>query len=144
MKKYLLCELHLWDLELESPARVCCRVAKEPLEGKEELWLKNMPRLKITCVSFLKAKVKLRYVLKRSKGYYMLGDSCHLPPDGGLTAPRAVPSSAYEHRRWWDHETEANHFNQRAWANAGWKLESLDVNTKWVKFVRAATAGRPV
>ena len=48
-----------------------------------------------------------------------------------------LPSSAYEDRRWWDHETEANHVNKRAWANAGWKILSLDVNAKWVKFVRA-------
>ncbi len=48
-----------------------------------------------------------------------------------------LPSSAYEDRRWWDHETEGNHVNKRAWANAGWKIENLDVNKKWVKFVRA-------
>lgn len=47
-----------------------------------------------------------------------------------------LPPSAFEDRRWWDHETEGNHVNQRAWANAGWKIESLDVNEKWVKFVR--------
>jgi hypothetical protein len=49
-----------------------------------------------------------------------------------------LPSSAYEDRRWWDHETEGNHVNKRAWSNAGWKIESLDVNKKWVKFVRVA------
>lgn len=48
-----------------------------------------------------------------------------------------LPPSAHEDRRWWDHETEGNHVNTRAWANAGWKIESLDVNAKWVKFVRA-------
>ena len=48
-----------------------------------------------------------------------------------------LPASAYEDRRWWDHETEANHVNKRAWANAGWKVESLDVNARWVKFVLA-------
>ncbi len=48
-----------------------------------------------------------------------------------------LPSSAYEDRRWWDHETEGNHVSKRAWANAGWKIESLDVNAKWVKLVRA-------
>ena len=48
-----------------------------------------------------------------------------------------LPSSAYEDRRWWDHETEGNHVNKRAWANAAWKIENLDVNKKWVKFVRA-------
>jgi hypothetical protein len=47
-----------------------------------------------------------------------------------------LPSSAYEDRRWWDHETEGNHINQRAWANAGWKIERLDVNQKRVQLIR--------
>ncbi len=55
-----------------------------------------------------------------------------------------LPASAYEDRRWWDHETEGNHLNKRAWSNVGWKVASLDVNKKWVTFVRAATAGRGV
>jgi len=48
-----------------------------------------------------------------------------------------LPSSAYEDQRWWEHETEGNHRNTRSWANAGWKVESLNVNAKRVKFVRA-------
>ena len=47
-----------------------------------------------------------------------------------------LPSSAYEDRRWWDHETEGNHITKRAWANAGWKIESLDVNKQRVKLIR--------
>ena len=47
-----------------------------------------------------------------------------------------LPSSAYEDRRWWDHETEANHVTKRSWTKAGWKVESLDVMKKWVKLVR--------
>jgi hypothetical protein len=47
-----------------------------------------------------------------------------------------LPASANE-RSWWDHETEGNHVNGRAWANAGWKVESLDFEEKWVKLVRA-------
>ena len=47
-----------------------------------------------------------------------------------------LPPSAYEDRRWWDHETEGNHINKRAWANAGWKIESLDVNKKRGKLIR--------
>ena len=47
-----------------------------------------------------------------------------------------LPSSAYEDRRWWDNETEGNHLNARAWSKAGWKIESLDVNKKWVKLIR--------
>ena len=47
-----------------------------------------------------------------------------------------LPPSAYEDRRWWDHETEGNHLNKRAWANAGWKIASLDVPKKRVKLIR--------
>jgi hypothetical protein len=47
-----------------------------------------------------------------------------------------LPTSAYEDRRWWDHETEGNHVSGRAWSNAGWKIESLDVKKKWVKLIR--------
>ena len=53
-----------------------------------------------------------------------------------------LPASAYEDRRWWDHEKEGNHVSARAWANAGWKIESLDVNKQRVKLIRAATARR--
>jgi len=51
-----------------------------------------------------------------------------------------LPSSAYEDHRWWEHETEGNHVNKRAWSNAGWKVEHLDVNAKWVKLVRVDRA----
>ena len=47
-----------------------------------------------------------------------------------------LPSSAYEDRRWWDHETEGNHITKRAWSNAGWKIESVDVNQQRVKLIR--------
>ena len=47
-----------------------------------------------------------------------------------------LPASAYEDERWWMHEREANHINRRAWANAGWKVASVEVNRKQVKLVR--------
>ena len=47
-----------------------------------------------------------------------------------------LPSSAYAFQQWWDHETEGNHVNKRAWANAGWKVESVDFNRKRVRLVR--------
>ena len=47
-----------------------------------------------------------------------------------------LPSSAYEDQRWWEHEKEGNHVNARAWTNAGWKIESLDVNKQRVKLIR--------
>jgi hypothetical protein len=48
-----------------------------------------------------------------------------------------LPSSAYEDQRWWDKEKEANHVSARSWTSAGWKVESLNVSGKWVKFVRS-------
>lgn len=45
-----------------------------------------------------------------------------------------LPASAYEDERWWRHETEGNHVNKRAWANAGWKVGSVDFQRKQVKF----------
>ena len=47
-----------------------------------------------------------------------------------------LPSSAYEDHRWWEHATEGNHVTKRAWTNAGWKVERLDVNKKCVKLIR--------
>jgi hypothetical protein len=48
----------------------------------------------------------------------------------------SLPASAYEDRRWWDHETEGNHVNKRAWSTAGWKILDLDVKLKRVKLAR--------
>jgi hypothetical protein len=47
-----------------------------------------------------------------------------------------LPPSAYENWAWWANEKEGNHVNARAWANAGWKVESVDFNTKRVTLVR--------
>lgn len=47
-----------------------------------------------------------------------------------------LPASAYEDQRWWDHETEGNHVNKRAWANAGWKIQSVDFKKKQTSLVR--------
>jgi hypothetical protein len=47
-----------------------------------------------------------------------------------------LPASAYEDRRWWDHEKEGNHVNARAWANAGWQVDTVNFEGKWVRFVR--------
>ena len=55
-----------------------------------------------------------------------------------------LPSSAYEDRRWWDHEKEGNHVSARSWSNAGWKIDEVNFKEKWVRLVRAATAGRGV
>ena len=48
-----------------------------------------------------------------------------------------LPASAYEDERWWLREKEGNHVSARAWSNAGWKVESVDVKEKRVKLERA-------
>lgn len=53
-----------------------------------------------------------------------------------------LPSSAHE-QSWWDHATEGNHRNTRAWSNAGWKVDEVNFKAKCVKLVRAATARSP-
>jgi hypothetical protein len=47
-----------------------------------------------------------------------------------------LPSSAYEYRQWWENEKEGNHVNARAWAKAGWKIESVDFDSKQARLVR--------
>ena len=47
-----------------------------------------------------------------------------------------LPSSAYGYPQWWENEKEGNHVNARAWANAGWKVESVDFDRKQARLVR--------
>ena len=47
-----------------------------------------------------------------------------------------LPPSAYGYQQWWENEKEGNHVNARAWANAGWKVESVDFNRKLARLVR--------
>jgi hypothetical protein len=47
-----------------------------------------------------------------------------------------LPASAYEDNRWWEHETEGNHVNKRAWSTAGWKVTEVNVKEKWARFER--------
>lgn len=46
-----------------------------------------------------------------------------------------LPASANE-LSWWEHQTEGNHVNARAWANAGWRVDAVNLHEKWVRFVR--------
>lgn len=47
-----------------------------------------------------------------------------------------LPASAQE-QSWWDHATEGNHRNTRAWSNAGWRVGQVHLRGKWVRFERA-------
>ena len=46
-----------------------------------------------------------------------------------------LPASANE-QSWWDHATEGNHRNTRAWSNAGWRVHGVHFKERWVKFIR--------
>jgi len=48
-----------------------------------------------------------------------------------------MPPSAHEYQAWWANEKEGNHVNARAWADAGWRVDTVNLHEKWVRFVRA-------
>ncbi len=47
-----------------------------------------------------------------------------------------LPASAYEDERWWEHATEGNHVNARAWTSAGWKVVRVEVKRQRVRLAR--------
>ena len=47
-----------------------------------------------------------------------------------------LPASAYEDESWWLREKEGNHVHARAWTNAGWKIEQVDVSRRQARMVR--------
>jgi hypothetical protein len=49
-----------------------------------------------------------------------------------------LPRSAKEHRAWWANEVnpKTRHFQCRAWTEAGWKVETVDLAKEVVIFVR--------
>ena len=49
-----------------------------------------------------------------------------------------LPSTAINQRSWWGNEDIkiTRHSQCRAWRNAGWKVESVDLNEKKVAFSR--------
>lgn len=47
-----------------------------------------------------------------------------------------LPPSAYQHQAWWANERNGAHVHAHSWLEAGWKVESFDLNRKMVRFVR--------
>ena len=45
--------------------------------------------------------------------------------------------SADGYQAGWENEKEGNHVNALAWANAGWKIEKVDLGRKRVRLARA-------
>ena len=46
-----------------------------------------------------------------------------------------LPASAQE-QSWWDHATEGNHVNTRAWSNAGWRVGTVNFRESWVRVIK--------
>jgi hypothetical protein len=57
-----------------------------------------------------------------------------------LGAP--LPRSAYEHQAWWANNPEG-HSHSRAWHDAGWKTENLNIAGRAVSFRRVRKLGVP-
>lgn len=50
-----------------------------------------------------------------------------------------LPLSAQRHRAWWSNEIEGFHVQARAWLDAGWLIDTVDLSRKQVKLVRRGT-----
>lgn len=50
-----------------------------------------------------------------------------------------LPASAYEHPAWWANDSKS-HVQAKAWLEAGYKTENLDLSAQRVEFVRAEPA----
>lgn len=47
-----------------------------------------------------------------------------------------LPPPAYEDRAWWRNQTQGMQVETIPWMDAGWIVETVDLNEKWVRFVR--------
>lgn len=47
-----------------------------------------------------------------------------------------LPISASQYRPWWSNEAKGSHVQARAWLDARWKVDTVNFNQKWVRFIR--------
>jgi hypothetical protein len=47
-----------------------------------------------------------------------------------------LPPAAYEDGPWWGNQQKGTYVEVNAWMDAGWMVDIVDLNQKWVKFVR--------
>jgi len=47
-----------------------------------------------------------------------------------------LPPAAHEDGPWWGNQQKGTYVEVNAWMDAGWMVEIVDLNQKWVKFVR--------
>ncbi len=55
---------------------------------------------------------------------------------------KPLPASAYRHPSWWANDP-VHHAQARAWTDAGYRAENVDVKSQRVEFVRAERVARP-
>jgi len=53
------------------------------------------------------------------------------------TMPSPLPKSARTRLNWWDNEVHSGLSHKNAWLNAGWKVDSVDLEKERVRFVRS-------
>jgi hypothetical protein len=49
-----------------------------------------------------------------------------------------LPPSARQYRPWWANEREGSHVQARAWLDAGWKVDAVDLSEERVTFRRSS------
>jgi hypothetical protein len=47
-----------------------------------------------------------------------------------------LPLSAHEDGPWWGNQTQGTQVESIPWMDAGWMVDIVDFNEKWVRFVR--------
>ena len=47
-----------------------------------------------------------------------------------------LPASAYKYQAWWSYEKNPHQPEKQAIANAGWKVDTVNLRETWVRFVR--------
>lgn len=47
-----------------------------------------------------------------------------------------LPPSAYQYQAWWANEIAGSHVHAHAWMSAGWRVEILHLNEKWIRLTR--------
>jgi hypothetical protein len=48
-----------------------------------------------------------------------------------------LPASARRYSAWWSNEREGRHVQARAWMDAGWRVENVDLTAETVRFTKS-------
>ena len=48
----------------------------------------------------------------------------------------SLPPAAHQDGPWWSNQRKGTYVEVNAWMDAGWMVDIVDLNQKWVKFVR--------